>query len=273
MNPITSAQGHIQELLTRHIDQFLGLGDHVFMGLATIVMVWFGVQTMLRAAVGSEPVPLATFASLVLTIALGYGMITYYDRPLPGIGYSFPELITEQAHSIAANLEAASVEAVLTRLDQLKEQLEKPPFAALLAYALYLPMLWAITVARTVLIFVIVFGDVATAVCVLLGPVFLPFFIAPGLEWLYWGWLKSLFQFAWYKVVAQAFVFVFGEMLLDFLAPFQAAVSFNELLYAAVHMIAILLVFSLGMLLVPVFTSSLISGRAGESILPTRVLG
>src|SRR5262249_25035373 len=149
------------------------------------------------------------FASLVMTIAIGFAMITYYDRPLPGIGYSFPELVTEQAYSIAANLEAASVEAVLERLDHLKEQLDQPPFLDILAYALYLPVLWAITIARTVLIFVIVFGDVATGICVLLGPVFVPFFITPGLEWLYWGWLKSLFQFAWYKVVAQAFVFVF----------------------------------------------------------------
>jgi len=273
MNPITSAQAHVQALLTRHIDLFLGLGHHVFVGAATILLAWFGIQTMLRPTRGSELLPLGTFASLVMTIAFGYGMITYYDRPLPGIGYSFPELVTEQAYDLAANLEAASVESVLQRLDHVKEQLEKPAYYAPLAIALYVLVLWAITVARTVLIFVMVFGDAATAVCVLLGPVFVPFFIVPQLEWLYWGWLKSLFQFAWYKVVAQAFVFIFGETLLDFFAPFTDAIGFNELLFAGVHMIALLMAFSLGLLLVPLLTSSIISGRAGESIFPTRLVG
>ncbi len=86
----------------------------------------------------------------------------------------------------------------------------------------------------------IVFGDVARAVCVLLGPVFVRAVLrraAVGVAVL--GWLKSLFEFAWYKVVAQALVLVFGGMLLEFFAPFSEAIGFNELLFAGVHMIAL----------------------------------
>jgi hypothetical protein len=273
MNPIASAQQHILELLTRHIDLFLGMGHTIFMGAATLLIAWFGIQAMLRNTASTGAIPLGAFASLVMTIALGYAMITYYDRPLPGIGYSFPELITEQAYRIAASLEAASVEAVFERLDHVKEQLDEPVFYAPLSLVLYILVLLAITMARIVLIFVIVFGDAATAVCVLLGPLFIPFFIVPQLDWLYWGWLKALFQYAWYKVVAHAFVFIFGQMLLDFFAPFGQAITFNDLLFTGVHMIALLLAFSLGLLLVPLLTSSIISGRAGESLLPTRLLG
>ncbi len=269
MNPIASAQHHLLELLTRHIELFLGMGHTIFMGAATILIAWFGIEAMLRSSSGGGSLPLGAFASVIMTIAIGYAMITYYDRPLPAIGYSFPELITEQAYQAAARLDASSVEAVFEQLDRVKEQLEEPAFYAPLAFALYLLVLLAITMARIVLIFVIVFGDAATAVCVLLGPLFIPFFIVPRMEWLYWGWLKALFQYAWYKVVAHAFVFIFGQTLVDFFAPFQDAITFNDLLFTGVQMIALLVAFSLGLLIVPLLTSSMISGGAGASLLLT----
>src|SRR5258706_7341553 len=50
----------------------------------------------------------------------------------------------------------------------------------------------------------------------MLGPVFIPFFIVPHMEWLFWGWLKALVQYAFYPVVANAFLFVFGNLLIHF---------------------------------------------------------
>jgi len=61
----------------------------------------------------------------------------------------------------------------------------------------------------------------------LLGPIFIPFFIVPHLDWLFWGWLKSLIQYAFYPVVANAYLFVFGNLLIHFLdahpAPYDGA--------------------------------------------------
>src|ERR1700733_10291412 len=64
---------------------------------------------------------------------------------------------------------------------------------------------------------VIAFGLVSEAVCVLVGPIFIPFFVVPNLEWLFWGWFKAFIQYAFYPVVANAFILVFGEMLINFL--------------------------------------------------------
>jgi type IV secretory pathway VirB6-like protein len=55
---------------------------------------------------------------------------------------------------------------------------------------------------------IIAYGFIATAVCVLLGPVFIPFFIVPKLEWLFWGWFRCFLQYAFYQVIAAAVVFV-----------------------------------------------------------------
>jgi len=58
---------------------------------------------------------------------------------------------------------------------------------------------------------VIAYGLVATAVCVLLGPIFVPFFILPKLDWLFWGWFKAFVVLLSTKVVAAAFCFIFCQ--------------------------------------------------------------
>jgi type IV secretory pathway VirB6-like protein len=37
------------------------------------------------------------FAKLLLFVSFGYALITFYEAPLPGIGVSFSNLITDQA--------------------------------------------------------------------------------------------------------------------------------------------------------------------------------
>ncbi len=70
--------------------------------------------------------------------------------------------------------------------------------------------------AQAAVFAVIAFGYVAAAIAVLLGPMFIPFFIVPQMEWLFWGWLKSLIQYAFYPVVANAYLYVFGNLLIHF---------------------------------------------------------
>lgn len=58
----------------------------------------------------------------------------------------------------------------------------------------------------------------ASAVCVLVGPIFIPFFIMPKMDWLFWGWLKAFIGFSFYQVIASAFIFIFAKVLLGLLA-------------------------------------------------------
>jgi len=125
-----------------------------------------------------------------------------------------------------------------------------------------------VTGARVVLLAVIAFGLVATGVAVLVGPVFIPFFLVPQLDWLFWGWFKSLLQYAFYQVIAQAFVFVFGSFLINFLDAFPPPYTVDRVLVGGFHLIVLLIAFTYGLLKVPSLTTSLFSGRAGESTLP-----
>jgi hypothetical protein len=51
----------------------------------------------------------------------------------------------------------------------------------------------------------------------LLGPLFIPFLVVPRLSWLFWNWLSFMLQYSFYQVVASALVFVWTNVLVNFI--------------------------------------------------------
>ena len=118
------------------------------------------------------------------------------------------------------------------------------------------------------LLMTIAFGWIATAIAVLVGPIFIPFFIVPQLDWLFWGWLKAFLQYAFYRVIAQAFVFVFGNLLLHFTRAVPPPYTMEMIVFTYAQLVLVLLAFIYGMLKVPSLVNSLFTGRSGETSLP-----
>src|SRR5262249_52564077 len=108
------------------------------------------------------------------------------------------------------------------------------------------------------------------AVAVMLGPIFIPFFIVPQMEWMFWGWLKSLIQYAFYPVVAQAYLFVFGNLLIHFVdahaPPYDGAI----IALTFFPLVMLLIAFTYGILKIPSLVNSLFTGRSGESAVPKK---
>jgi hypothetical protein len=97
----------INDLLTTRSAAIQATGLDIFRGLAVILIVWFGVKSALSAAQGhGGGFHFAKFADLVLMIAFGLGMLTYYSSPIPGVGYSFSDLITKEAIQLSAQIQA-----------------------------------------------------------------------------------------------------------------------------------------------------------------------
>ena len=88
IDPFASLTAAMLDLLARDGDLFLALGTNLFRGVAVILIAWFGIRAALTSAESRVPVPLGQFAALMLTIAFGLAMITYYRAPIPGIGLS-----------------------------------------------------------------------------------------------------------------------------------------------------------------------------------------
>ena len=118
----------ITQLMTQHADLFETMGQRMFRDFAVILISWFGVQSALSSASGGHGpgFHFDRFASLLMTIAFGFGMITFYSRPIPGFGISFYHLIIDQGLDLANQLNHAIVQEVWDRLSNLYWGMETP---------------------------------------------------------------------------------------------------------------------------------------------------
>jgi type IV secretory pathway VirB6-like protein len=91
----------------------------------------------------------------------------------------FSNLITDQTGYLASTLSARSIQDAQQTLNTLWNALEQPDPWSLLANLLYWTLLIVIGLAQFAVLFVVFFGMIASAVCALLGPLFIPFFIVP----------------------------------------------------------------------------------------------
>jgi hypothetical protein len=211
------------------------------------------------------------FAKLLLFISFGYALIAFYESPLPGIGVSFSNLITDQAHEFANILEARSLEMVFDHLDELWNHFVQPDAWSILANLLYWLLLIVVTLAKVISLAIVAFGLIASAVCALVGPIFVPFFIVPKLDWLFWSWFKAFIQYSFIPVIAFAFLMVFERFIFQYLATLPPGITEDYYMVYGLQALVVVGVFSVGILLVPSLTSSIFSGRGGESVLPDRL--
>jgi len=261
----------LTNLMTTHAAIFVALGLNLFRALAIILIVWFGVKSALASASGRFGFQLDHFASLLMTISFGFAMITFYDRPLPGLDVSFYHLVIDQGTNLANALNNGIVTELWDRLNSIYFETEQPGLSIainaleILRYAI---TILALAAAEIVSFVVIAFGYIAAAIAVLLGPIFIPFFIVPKMEWLFWGWLKSLLQYAFYPVVANAYIFVFGQLLIHFVDSHPPPYDGATLAVLFLPLLFLLIAFTWGVQLIPSLVSSLFAGRSGESAVP-----
>ena len=95
LNLLPTIQQAISGLLLTYEPEFLRFGHRLFLSFATIIIAWHGIQMMFsRDGLGDS---MFEFAKLLLFVSFGYSLIAFYEAPLPGIGVSFSNLITDQA--------------------------------------------------------------------------------------------------------------------------------------------------------------------------------
>jgi hypothetical protein len=256
----------INDLLTQNLGFFDAMGQNIFRMFATILIAWYGVKSALGAASGKYTFQFDDFASLLLTITFGFAMVNYYSTPIPGIGVSFHNLITDEAQFLANKINQAELQTIVDRIGDFEARIDAPGVADFLGMAIYIIVIILLAAAQAISIVVIAYGFIATAVCVLVGPIFVPFFIVPKLEWLFWGWLRCFLQYAFYEVIAAAVVYIIGNLIIGVLT-LQGTGNISTLqLIGWFPVLLITFVASIYVLLkVPALTTHIFSGAAGGS--------
>src|ERR1700730_1134406 len=268
---IATIQQAITSLLTTYEPTFLTFGLTFFRSIAVILIVWHGLKMMFTQQTVATPEHMFEFAKLLLFISFGYALIAFYESPIPGIGISFSNLITDQAQNFANILDARSLELTFDHLDELWQRFVQPDAWSILANLLYWLLLIVVTLAKVISLAVVAFGLIASAVCALLGPIFVPFFIVPKLDFLFWSWFKAFLQYSFIPVVAFAFLMIFERFVFQFLTTLPPGITEDQYMVYGLQALVVIGVFAVGILLVPSLTSSIFSGRGGESVLPSQV--
>lgn len=264
-DPLTLLEDGIRNLLTSHSSLFVQMGHNLFRGFATILIAWFGIQSALSSAEGGEGFNFARFSELILLITFAFAMVTYYNTPIPGIGYSFTDLVMQEASSLSNSIGLEQGKEIENAVTQFQNSLEDPSSWSFKETLYYFALNITLATVQAVVFIIVGFGLIAEAVLVLVGPIFIPFLIVPKMDWLFWGWLKAFLQYSFYQVIASAFVFIFAQLLLKFFSGFTGQMDVDQWVTAMPVIFIFLLIAIYGLLKIPSVTNHLFSGAAGAS--------
>jgi hypothetical protein len=240
------------------------MGLRIVLSLATIMLVWSGIQEALASSRGGQGFDMARFLNFFILITFAYTFVLYYDSSIPGIGYSLKSFISDGTTDLA-NL--IGHDATASMLQSIDGSLQKSGpgmamFTAPYMMVAYLINQISLAVLAALISVIIAYGEIAAAIIGLLGPIFIPFLVIEKLEFLFWGWLKAFLSFSFYKVIAAATMSILGHLfmaystnLIDFTNPIKMLQNFP--------FIILLVVVNIFMIIkIPAITASIFSGSS-----------
>ena len=308
--------GVLRSMIADTAGDVLDAGMALYWGLAVVLTVWTG----LRHAFGGR-LEMWEYWRLLVALLVPLTMLQAYDAPLrltaaipitlPGSAdpLTFPELVTAQGTWLAQEINDDGLDAfwefarslwsrlwdalTLSEADGAGVGVLRVAATAVTGGAagwLY----GALTTALVLLCFLtailaavigyaqVMFAQVAIAICVVLGPVLIPWILIGPLAFLFWGWFRSLLTYSLYAAVSATVLRVMLALLEGTTNRVLDAVDLGGMLSMSLAERAGALVDGLGWMLtmvvcslaavvsflkIPSITSGLVSGQAGgESI-------
>jgi hypothetical protein len=255
------------ENLTRTVSPSVdALGLHMVIALATIMLVWFGVQEALSSAHGGPGFNLSKFLSFFMLITFAFCFVRFYDSSIPGIGYSLKGFISGGTSSLVDYIGQDSttevqdtVHKALSQVGNLSPSFTEP-YTLLCTFTVQL----VLSILTALISVIIAYGAIGATIIGLLGPVFIPWLVFDKTDFLFWGWLRAFLGFEFYKVVAAATMSVISHLLVTYLT--SGAMNVNDpqrLIYLMPGLLMLCFVAGFILLKIPIMTASLFSGHTG----------
>ncbi|WP_035354755.1 type IV secretion system protein [Edaphobacter aggregans] len=242
------------------------LGLHMVLSLASIMLVWFGIQEAIASSQGGPGFSVARFLNFFMLITFAYCFVKFYDGSIPGIGYSLKGFISGGTSNLVDYIGHDSTQDIqntirtaLGKLGAMSPSLTEP-YTLLCTYTVQV----ILSILAALIAVIIAYGAIAATITGLLGPVFIPFMVIDKTEFLFWGWLRAFLGFEFYKVVAAATMSVLSHLLISYFT--SGAANFDSPRALITVMPALLMLcFVAGFILlkIPAMTATLFSGHTG----------
>jgi hypothetical protein len=241
------------------------MGIHIVIALATMMLVWFGVQEALASSQGGPGFSMGKFLNLFMLLTFAYAMVNYYDSSIPGLGFSIKGFIDGGTANLVNIIGADGSTTILKEIHAASSKTGPSILSSLMSpyYAIvYFAVQLLLGTMAAVVSAILAYGAIASTIIGLLGPIFIPFLVFDKLDWLFWGWLKSYLGFSFYKVVAAAAMNVLAQVLTNYYIQLGQSFSDPSLLVETLPLLILLVLVNVYILFkIPAMTQSLFSGH------------
>ncbi len=216
----------------------LTLGHQLWGGLAAVVVSWTGLRIAYSGTL--QPWELVR---VVLGIAIPRTLLHYYSVTIPGVGLTFPATVaaggtwlqnlfisdvvsvgytemTALVQAFAAQLGAAwSSGSLVTIVTEGVSVF----FSSIVSLMMGVPLVLGLVALFCLTYAQVIWAQVAIAIVILLGPVFIPWLLFEPLSFLFWGWFRTLMVYTLYGVVAGAVLRVFMGVGMGYVTTYTGA--------------------------------------------------
>jgi hypothetical protein len=164
------------------------MGVHIVLSLATIMLVWFGVQEALASAQGGAGFSMGRFLNLFMLLTFAYAMVNYYDSSIPGLGFSIKGFIDGGTANLVTIIGADGATTMLTEIHTASSKTGPSLLTSMMSpyYSLvYFVVQFLLGVLAAAVSAIVAYGAIASTIVGLLGPIFIPFLVFDKLDWLF----------------------------------------------------------------------------------------
>jgi hypothetical protein len=243
------------------------MGVHIVLALATIMMVWFGVQEALASAHGGAGFSMERFLNLFMLLTFAYVMVNYYDSSIPGLGFSIKGFIDGGTINLVNLIGSDGSNTMLNEINAASSKTGPGLLSTMMSpyYAIaYFAVQFLLALLAAIVSAIVAYGAIAATIIGLLGPIFIPFLVFDKLDWLFWGWLKAYLGFSFYKVVAAATMNVLSHVLTNYYLQLGQSVSDPSTIVQTLPLLVLMVLVNIYILFkIPAMTHSLFTGSSG----------
>jgi hypothetical protein len=258
------AQG-CQSLARTAAPSLTAMGIHIVIALATIMLVWFGVQEALASAQGGPGFSMGKFLNLFMLLTFAYAMVNYYDSSIPGLGFSVKGFIDGGTANLVNVIGADGSATMLNQIHAASSKTGPSMLTSIMSpyYSIvYFVVQFLLGVLAAIVSAILAYGAIAATIIGLLGPIFIPFLVFDKLDWLFWGWLKAYLGFSFYKVVAAATMNVLSHVLSNYYIQLGQSLSDPALIVQTLPLLILLVLVNIYILIkIPAMTQALFTGH------------
>lgn len=247
-------------MVTNYGPTFGSIGLNAFRGIAIIRLCWEGFKIAFRTESANK------LAELLILVCIAYGSLVYYSNPIPGVGKSLTRVVTDAGSDLAQVIDTSTENNIGTALGQAMGNAGTSSWSIVTnsaAMVRFFILESILSVMQAAILGVIALGFIVTGILVLVGPIFLPFILVPHFEWMAMNWFRCLIQYSFYPVIGNAFVFVYGQIWLNYFSQFTFPMDSQTLAAAITVIVTMALAGVYGLFKVPVIVSHLFSGSSG----------